>query len=194
MQILGKDNELIKLIYSNNFSEEDLEYLVTLSNEILDGKSKLSQLININLKEGFAKGYVITSEKDTIYGSIRIKKKFVLGETLIFINSKGEEFKFKPKELDEYHINNRVYLNRVIDNKKVILKVIVIGKISLYRDSENSKSYLKKEGSSSFLIADKKYKFLKIFKDKKKVYSRIIDNDYKKYEIKSMVRLYNKEV
>jgi len=191
LKILGKESKLYSRIKKQNFSIDDVEYLVQLSNMELQNKPELNSSLIENIDKGFSKGYVILSNDNTINGSLKIKGGFLSKEKIIFRNNNGEEFEYEPKELLGFGINNRSYIIEEIKKKKVILKQNLKGKISLYRDVENRKSYLIKEGSEEYVLIDKKNKYLDLFKDNKEVYSRIVKNDYNRFEIKSIVKLYN---
>ncbi|WP_158655179.1 hypothetical protein [Flavivirga eckloniae] len=189
-QILGEDHTLSKLIKNNNFSIDDLEYLVNLSNKALTNIESFNKVIDSTLKRGYAKGYVINSKNDTINGSLKIKNRFILSEKLKLIDKSGNEFTYDPKELVGYKINDREYINDIINNHRRTLNKKIKGEICLYKDLENSKSYIKKK-NSKYVLVDKTNKFLELLIDKKAVYDRIKANDYKTFEIKSIVRLYN---
>lgn len=189
-QILGKDHILYQLIKNNNYSIEDIEYLVDLSNKSITDFTNFSKLIDTTQNRGFAIGYVVPTENDTIHGSIKMNGRFILSERLNFIDKQGNEFSYDPKDLLGYKINNRKYNNDIIKKKEALLNQIIKGEISLYRDLKNSKSYLKKEGQE-YVLVDKNKKYIELFKDKQNIYTRIIKNDYEPFEIKSMVRLYN---
>ena len=188
--ILGSDNILYKQIKKNNFTFDDIELLVDLSNKSIENPIKFESEIDTTLNVGYAKGYVITRLNDTIRGSIKLNGRFILSDKIKFITKKGEELNYDPEELFEFKINDRVYKNDIIGKKDERLNQIIIGEISLYRDLKNSKSYLIKE-NGEYILVDKNKKFIEIFKDKPNIYKRIIENDYEPFEIKSMVMLYN---
>ena len=189
-QILGKDNTLYKLIKKNNFTFEDIELLVDLSNKSLNYPIAFEKQIDSTIKKGYASGYVIPFENDTIWGSIKMKKTFLYNDKIKFITRNKKESSYKPGELIGFKINGRVYKNDIIDKKKKQLIQLIVGEISLYRDLKNKKSYIIKE-NREYILVDKKKKFIEIFKDKPSIYNRIIENDYQSFEVKSMIRLYN---
>jgi hypothetical protein len=189
-QILGKNHILYKLIKNNNYSIDDIEQLVDLSNKSFTDFKKFNKLIDTTINKGFATGYVIKVENDTIHGSIKMNGRFILSEQLNLIDKQGFEFSYNPKELIAYKINDNEYLNDLIEKKEVLLNQVIKGKISLYRDLKNSKSYLKKEGLE-YVLVDNDKEFLEVFKDRQTIYDRIIENNYEPFEIKSIVRLYN---
>ncbi|QHI35508.1 hypothetical protein IMCC3317_08540 [Kordia antarctica] len=189
-QILGKENTLYQLIKNNNYTFEDIELLVDLANISIENKSDFEKRIDTTLKSGYAKGYVIKKEKDTIFGSIKMNRRFVLSDKVNFISKSGTESSYEPKELIEFKINDRTYKNVQIKNKIKHLVQIIEGEISMYRDLKKRQSYLTKD-FKEFIAVDKKEKYLKLFKDKPKIYKRIIDNEYKYFEFRSVVKLYN---
>lgn len=189
-QILGKDNTLYRLIKKNNFTFEDIELLIDLSNNYINNPIEFEKQIDTTLKRGYASGYVIPTKNDTIRGSIKMNGRFILSDRINLINQNGEKLSYKPDELNGFKINDRIYKNDIIDRKIRQLSQIILGEISMYRDLNRSKSYLIKE-NGEYLLVDKKNNFIEIFKDKPEIYNRIIENDYRPFEVKSMVRLYN---
>lgn len=67
---------------------------------------------------------------------------------------------------------------------------MIEGEISMYRDLKKGQSYMTKD-FKKLIAVDKKEKYLELLKDKPEIYKRIIDNEYKYFEIKSIVKLYN---
>lgn len=189
-QILGKEHTLYQLIKKNNYTFEDIELLVDLANISIKNKSDFEKSIDTTLKNGYAKGYVIEKEKDTIFGSIKMNGRFVLSDKVNFIPRNGIESSYDPKELIEFKINDRIYKNVQIKNKLKHLVQMIEGEISMYRDLKKGQSYLTKD-FKEFIAVDKKEKYLELFKDKPEIYKRIIDNEYEYFEIKSIVRFYN---
>ncbi len=189
-QILGKEHSLYQLIKKNNYTFEDIELLVDLANTSFENKVDFEKRIDTTLPNGYAQGYIIKNEKDTIFGSIKMKRRFVLSDKVNFISRNGTESSYDPKELIEFKINDRIYKNIHIKNKEKQLVQMIEGEISMYRDLKKGKSYLTKD-FKEFIVVDKKEKYLELFKDKPKVYKRIIDNEYKYFEIRSIVKLYN---
>lgn len=189
-QILGKEHTLYQLIKKNNYTFEDIELLVDIANISIENKSDFEKRIDTTLKSGYAQGYVIKKEKDTIFGSIKMNGRFVLSDKVNFISKSGTESSYDPKELIEFKINNRTYKNVQIKNKLKHLVEMIEGEISMYRDLKKGQSYLTKD-FKEFIAVDKKEKYLELLKDKPEIYKRIIDNEYKYFEIKSIVKLYN---
>ena len=190
-QILGKEHTLYQLIKKNNYTFEDIELLVDLANISIENKSDFEKRIVTTLKSGYAQGYVIKKEKDTIFGAIKMNGRFVLSDKVNFISKSGTESSYDPKELIEFKINDRTYKNVQIKNKIKHLVQMIEGEISMYRDLKKGQSYLTKD-FKEFIAVDKKEIYLELFKDKPVIYKRIIDNEYKYFEIKSIVKLYNK--
>lgn len=189
-QILGKEHTLYQLIKKNNYTFEDIELLVDLANKSIENESDFDKLIDNTLKSGYAQGYVIKNEKDTIFGSIKMNRRFILSDKLNFISKNGTESSYDPKELIEFKINDRTYKNVQIKNKLKHLVEMIEGEISMYRDLKKGQSYLTKD-FKEFIAVDKKEKYLELFKDKPEIHKTIIDNEYKYFEIKSIVKLYN---
>ena len=189
-QILGKEHSLYQLIKNNNYTFEDIELLVDLANTSFENKSEFEKRIDTTLQNGYAQGYVIQNEKDTILGSIKMNGRFVLSDRINFISKKGTESNYDPKDLIEFKINDRTYKNVQIKNKERLLVQMIEGEISMYRDLKEGQSYLTKD-FKEFLAVDKKEKHLELFKDKPAIYKRIINNKYEYFEIKSIVQLYN---
>jgi hypothetical protein len=189
-QILGKEHTLYQLIKKNNYTFEDIELLVDLTNTSIENETEFERRIDTTLKKGYAQGYVIFKENDTIFGSIKMNRRFVLSNKINFISKSGTESKYDPKNLIEFKINNRTYKNVQIKNKKKQLVQLIDGEISMYRDLKKGQSYLTKD-FKEFLVVDKKEKYLKLFKDRPDIYNRIIENKYRYFEIKSIVKLYN---
>mgnify|MGYP005865513217 FL=1 len=119
-----------------------------------------------------------------------MKGRFVLSDKIKFISERGTESSYDPKELIEFKINDRTYKNVQIKNKLKQLVEMINGEISMYRDLKKGQSYLTKD-FKEFIDVDKKEKYLELLKDKPKIYKRIIENDYKYFEIISIVNLYN---
>lgn len=189
-QILGKEHTLYKLIEKNNYTFEDIELLVDLANNSIENKSDFEKRIDTTLERGYAQGYVIEKVKDTIFGAIKMNGRFVLSDKVNFISKSGTKLSFNPKELIEFKINDRTYKNVQIKNKIKQLAQMIEGEISMYRDLKKGQSYLTKD-FKQFIAVDKKEKYLELFKDKPEIYKRIIDNEYKYFEIKSIVKIYN---
>lgn len=189
-QILGKEHTLYQLIKKNNYTFEDIELLVDLANISIENKPEFEKRIDTTLKKGYAQGYVIKKEKDTIFGSIKMKRRFVLSDKIKFISERGTESSYDPEELIEFKINARTYKNVQIKNKLRQLVEVIDGEISMYRDLRRRQSYLTKD-FKKFIEVGRKEKYLKLLKDKPQVYKRIIENDYKYFEIRSIVSLYN---
>ncbi|EDM43459.1 hypothetical protein SCB49_00380 [unidentified eubacterium SCB49] len=189
-QILGKENTLYKLIKKNNYTFEDIELLIDLANISFKNQTEFKHLIDTTLKKGYAQGYLIRKKNDTIFGSIKMNGRFILSDKINFISKNGTESNFNPKDLIEFKINDRTYKNVLIKNKKQVLVQLIDGEISMYRDLKKGQSYLTKD-FNEFYDVDKKEKYLELFKDKPDVYKRIIDNEYRYFEIKSIVKLYN---
>ncbi len=189
-QILGKEHTLYQLIKNNNYTFEDIELLVDLANISIDNKSDFEKRIDTTLKSGYAQGYVIKKENDTTFGSIKMYGRFVLSDKVNFISENGTESSYDPKELIEFKINDRTYKNVQIKNKLKHLVEMIEGEISMYRDLKKGQSYLTKD-FKEFIAVDKKEKYLEFLKDKPEIYKRIIDNEYKYFEIKSIVKIYN---
>lgn len=189
-QILGNDNTLYKLIKKNNFTFEDIELLVDLANTSLKNPIKFDKQIDTTLNKGYASGYIIPLKNDTIRGSIKMNRRFMISDRINFINQNGNELSYKPDELLEFKINDRIYKNVIVDKKEKQLSQIIVGEISMYRDLEKGQSYLTKN-SKEYIPIDKKEKYLELFKDKPEIYKRIIENEYQYFEIKSMIKLYN---
>lgn len=116
--------------------------------------------------------------------------RFVLSDNINFISKSGTESSYNPKELIEFKINDRTYKNIQIKNKLKHLVEMIEGEISMYRDLKKGQSYLTKD-FKEFIAVDKKEKYLELFKDKPEICKRIIDNEYKYFEIRSIVKLYN---
>ena len=189
-QILGNEHTLYQLIKKNNYTFEDIELLVDLANISIENKSEFKKRIDTTLNRGYAQGYVIKKAKDTIFGSIKMKGRFVLSDKIKFISERGTESSYDPKELIEFKINDRTYKNVQIKNKLKQLVEMINGEISMYRDLKKGQSYLTKD-FKEFIDVDKKEKYLELLKDKPKIYKQIIENDYKYFEIRSIVSLYN---
>jgi len=189
-QILGKEHTLNELIKKNNYTFEDIELLVDLANISIENESDFDKLIDTKLKNKYAKGYVIRKENDTVFGSIKMNGRFVLSDKINFISKNGTESNYDPKELVEFRINDRTYKNIQIKKKKKSLVKLIDGEISMYRDLKKGQSYLTKD-FKEFIAVNKKEEYLKLFKDKPEIYKRIIDNEYKYFEIRSIVKLYN---
>jgi hypothetical protein len=189
-QILGKKHALFQLIKNNNYTFDDIELLVDLANISFRNEREFEKLIDTTLKKGYAQGYIISKTNDTVFGSIKINGRFVLNDKINLISKSGTELEYDPKELVEFKINNRIYKNIQIKNKKEQLIQIITGEISMYRDLNKGQSYLTKD-FKEFWPVDKKEKYLELFKDNPDVYKRIIDNEYRYFEIKSIVKLYN---
>ena len=189
-QILGKKHKLNKLIKNNNYTFEDIELLVDLANSSIENQTKFENRIDTTLPKGYALGYIVTKNNDTIQGSIKMSGRFILSDKIKFVKNTGHEFSYDPKELMGFGINDRVYKNDFIKNKKKQLIQIIVGEISLYRDLKKRQNYLTKD-FKEYIPVDRKEKYLKLFKDKPKIYKRIIDNEYQYFEMKSMVKLYN---
>ncbi len=189
-QILGKEHTLYQLIKKNNYTFEDIELLVDLANISIENKSDFEKNIDTKLKRGYAQGYVIEKVNDTIFGAIKMNGRFVLSDKVNFISKNGTESNYDPKVLIEFKINDRTYKNIQIKKKKKSLVKLIDGEISMYRDLKKGQSYLTKD-FKEFIAVDKKEEYLKLFKDKPEIYKRIIDNEYKYFEIRSIVKLYN---
>lgn len=189
-QILGEEHTLYKLIKRNNYTFEDIELLVDLANTSFVNQTGFEKRVDTTLGKGYALGYIITKDNVTIKGSIKMNGRFLLGDKINFIANNGNKSNYDPKELIEFKINDRVYKNDFIKNKKRQLNQIIVGEISMYRDLNKGQSYLIKE-SKEYIPVDKKEKYLKLFKDKPEIYKRIIENKYQNFEIKSMIKLYN---
>lgn len=189
-KILGKEHILYQLIKKNNYTFEDIELLVDLANISIENKSDFEKRVDTTLKSGYAQGYVIREEKDTIFGSIKMNGRFILSDKVNFISKSGTESSYDPQELIEFKINDRTYKNVRIKNKIKHLVQMIEGEISMYRDLKKGQSYLTKD-FKEFIAVDKKEKYLELLKDKPEIYKRIIDNEYKYFEIKSIVKLYN---
>lgn len=189
-QILEEDNTLYKLIKKNNFTFEDIELLVDLSNTYFESQAEFEKRIDTTLRKGYAQGYVIPKRNDTIRGSIKMNGRFILSDKINFIHNSGKETNYDPKELNEFKINDRTYKNILIKNKEKQLIQLISGEISMYRDLKKGQSYLTKDFKEFFPV-DKKEKYLELFKNKPEIYKRIIENEYQYFEIKSIVKLYN---
>jgi hypothetical protein len=190
-QILGKNQTLYQLIKKNNYTFEDLELIVDLANSSLNSQEDFNKRIDTTLQKGYAPGYVIPKQNDTIYGSIKMKGRFLLNDKINISADHGKVLSFNPDDLVEFKINDRVYKNDFIKNKKRPLNEIIKGEMSMYRDLKKGQSYLIKN-ANEYIPVDKKEKYLELFEDKPEIYKRIIENEYQYFEIKSMVRLYNK--
>jgi hypothetical protein len=188
-KIVGENSPLIKLIENKNVSIKDLEHLVNITNKMIENDFKFDKTI-IDLPKRYAQGYIINQNNDKILGAIKVNKNFLFTNTITFLDLNNNQYDFKSKDLIEFKVNNRIYINEILKNKKETLSQIIKGKISLYQNIKDSKFYLKKD-DENFVLVDKKYKFLSIFKDNEDLYLRIKKNEYKRFEIKSMIRLYN---
>ena len=151
---------------------------------------KTIALLIFGVTYSYSQDYLVTKEKDTVFGSIKMNGRFVLSDKINFISKSGTESNYDPKELIEFKINERTYKNIQIKKKKKLLVKLIDGEISMYSDLKKGQSYLTKD-FKEFIAVDKKEKYLKLFKDKPEIYKRIIDNEYKYFEIKSIVKLYN---
>ncbi|SEB48512.1 hypothetical protein SAMN04489761_0986 [Tenacibaculum sp. MAR_2009_124] len=187
--ILGIDNVLVKLIYNDNYTFEDIEQLVDLSNEHLKGKN-IVNYVNPLLDKKYGAGYIITKKKDTIHGSIKLTGRFSIKNKVNFLTKAGEEIVYRPTELSEFSVNRRIYKNIVIKKKPKLLKELIKGEISLYRDLKKRRNYATKD-LKVYSPVDKKENYLNLFKTKPSVYNRIIKNNYQYFEVKSMIKLYN---
>ncbi len=189
--ILGTDNQLTDRIENNNYSFEDIDELVDLSNIYISSKD-INKFVGEKTPNKFASGSVITKNNDTIYGSIKLDNSFSLKKKIKFISKNGETLTYRPSELSEFVVNKRVYKGIIIDKKKRLLRELIKGKISLYKDVQKRRNYITQDSKQYFLV-DRKGSYLKLFKNKPAIYNRIVKNSYKYFEIKSIISLYNED-
>lgn len=91
----------------------------------------------IKSQKKFAEGYIVTLNNDTIHGKVKNRNNFSSCKNVIFMNDKGQEKKYKPKQISAYTINNTIYrsykFKGILLMERSFLKLIEEGeKLSLF--------------------------------------------------------------
>ncbi len=212
-KLLDENNPLYKLIENRNLTFNDLPLIVQLMNDPLPIAD-----MQTGLESNFAKGYIITKSNDTIRGYIHNKTS--LNDGIQFKEADGTRTRIEPSNIEAFRINDRIYksigMNDKSHSKILFLEELQHGDISLFVAYESpdifqkdflppaeptifpdnlnvkAKYYLQKE-EEALIPVKRDNTFIECFRDKPEVYKRIIENEYNRYEIESIVILYNHE-
>lgn len=216
-KIIGEDNPIFEMIENGNYTFDDILEIIYLYNNFHENFEEFN---NQQLDKKFSRAYIILLNNDTIRGTIKNQNQLRINDQIHFKEQNGEEHKFDPKDVLGFEINDREYtsyiIDRMISDKKIFLEQLKDGEISLFAEyfspkapnnfhyqnnlpkptyfdynlNVQAKYYLRKN-NDEFIPVDSDYEFLSLFKDKTDIYDRIIKNEYKRFEIESMVTLYN---
>jgi hypothetical protein len=87
---------------------------------------------------GFRNGYVITLPQDTVWGKVKQPKSSEI--TCKFRHSNGKTVDYSPDEIAEFGFkNNKVYISKKINGKKIFFEYLVKGNLNLYSLKEKKK-------------------------------------------------------
>ena len=117
-------------------------------------------------QKDYKRGYIITLDNDTIYGSVDLKSNYKNSRSCNFLSDEDQISKaFGPADIKAYRIeNNKYYVARAItlnNNKEVVfLEFLVDGIVDLY--------YLK-ESTSEYYFIEKDTALILLSNDEKKV-------------------------
>jgi len=108
----------------------------------------------LKAQSNFKPGFIVNNTGDTIYGSIDYRGNMFMGEYCIFKDSNNVKHKYTSQDILAYRfIDNRYFVSREINNKKVFLEYLVKGKISFL--------YLKDLSGEIIILKKKDFKLLK---------------------------------
>jgi len=101
----------------------------------------------LNAQTDFRPGYVINNNGDTLNGEIDYRGDLLMSSICTFKNKEGEIIKYYPDDITAFRfVDNKYYISREINDKKVFLEYLIKGKINVYymRDNAGNHYYVDK--------------------------------------------------
>jgi len=104
----------------------------------------------INAQKNFRSGYIITNNRDTLFGEIDYRGDLLMGETCRFrINETENERTYSPYDIVAYRfIDDKYFISKEVFGRKSFLEFLIEGQINIYyiRISDGEHYFLEKEG------------------------------------------------
>jgi len=97
----------------------------------------------------FRPGYIIKNQNDTVYGEIAYQCDLFMSSSCHFKDSNNIIVDYSPNDIVAYRfIDNKYFISREVNYKKVFLECLVKGEVSFYymRDEDGDHYYIEKEG------------------------------------------------
>ncbi len=107
--------------------------------------------------------YIVLNNNDTVYGEIEYKNDFILSNLCVFKKSQKDiQITYHPFDIQEYMVNNRLFISKKINNEVVFIEEIIKGKISIYSlmDQDRNIHYFINKNDSNFMEIPYKEKII----------------------------------
>jgi len=109
----------------------------------------LSSCLFAAAQSDFKPGYIITLEKDTIYGTLDLRANYIMHTKCTFIaEGNNSTNTYLPEEILAYRFTDgKYYTSKEIDNRMIFLEFILEGEINLYMTTDHGHEtyYIEKE-------------------------------------------------
>ncbi len=97
----------------------------------------------------FRVGYIVTNEKDTVYGKIDYRKDLLMSTNCRFRVGEGDVRDYSPNDISAFRfVSGKFYVAKEVDGRKRFLEYLIEGKISIYylRGSTGDHYFIEKDG------------------------------------------------